>query len=93
MFASRSLIRMSPTLGVILAGSVGLSAFGVPPSFVDRLGWLLHAGELHRATGAVTQTAESGVSLADVVAKVKPAVVSVTSTYTETKQVVVRSFP
>jgi serine protease Do len=94
MFAGRSLLGMSTTLGVIFAGSVGLAALGVPPSVADRLGGLLHADEL--AVSAVPETAKNGASvnganlngasLADVVAKVKPAVVSVTATYTEAKR-------
>jgi serine protease Do len=98
MFARRSLLGMSTALGVILAGSLGLAAFGVPPSFEDRLGWMLHADELHSATAVVPETAKNaasvsrakldGANLADVIAKVKPAVVSVTATYTEAMRVV-----
>jgi serine protease Do len=98
MFARKSLLGMGTALGVILAGSLGLAAFGVPPSFADRLGGLLHADEVNSATGAVPETAKNGAnvkganlngaSLADVVAKVKPAVVSVTATYTEAMRLV-----
>jgi serine protease Do len=92
MSGRRSIFKVSTALGVIIAGGLGLSAFGVPPSAGDQLGWLLHAGELQRVAhiGTVpnrvisTEASENGASLADVVAQVKPAVVSVTSIYTET---------
>jgi serine protease Do len=89
MFVRRSLL-----LGLILAGSLGLAAFVAPPFVAVRLGWLLHTDEFDIAVAAVPETTKSGASvsgasLADVVAKVKPAVVSVTATYTEAKRMVV----
>lgn len=97
MSIQKWILTTGSTFALIVAGSAGISTFGVPPLALERIAPILRAGNWPR--GAADESARYSLSwagerpdharsgpeakdrLADVVDSVKPAVVSVTAKY------------
>jgi serine protease Do len=83
MVPGTSVLKTSTVVVGVLA-VIGFSAFQAVPSVHNRLGWLIPDGTAADATDTSEALRRpAGGGLADVVALVKPAVVSVTSRFTE----------
>jgi S1-C subfamily serine protease len=77
MFARKSILRVSGALAVIVAGSIGLPAFGVLPLVTDRI----PRSDCSRVSVGAQGECKPAGDLADVVASTKPAVVSISAKY------------
>lgn len=77
MFPRKSILRVGAALAVIVAGSIGLPAFGVLPLATDRM----PRSDCSRVSAEAHGECKPTGDLADVVASTKPAVVSITAKY------------
>jgi serine protease Do len=89
MVSRNCVFKTSTAIAAMFAGALVVSLFPVVPSSAHQVGWLIPGGQPRNveAVGFSSMVAQADQSLADVVASVRPSVVSVTAQFTQALQI------